>query len=229
MYSSLSLFHSLVLEAFASWLRLRHGISGSVLACHPLVYTALSSLSSETLSEAVVNVISELIYYSTAGNSGGIPVQMPLIQVIVLQVMSLKEQLRDSSKDEEDVKAIARLFADMGDLYVELIATGSDESIMIVNALLEVASHPEYDIASMTFNFWHSLQHILTKRDPYTSFGNEVSNEGERSRRLQVFRSVYEFLVSLVSFRVKYPQDYQTLSVEDLKEFKQTRYGYAVR
>ncbi|KAJ6676763.1 TRANSPORTIN MOS14 [Salix viminalis] len=73
-------------------------IPGSVLACHPLVYTALSSLSSETLSEAVVNVISELIYYSTAGNSGGIPVQIPLIQVIVLQVMSLKEQLRDSSK-----------------------------------------------------------------------------------------------------------------------------------
>jgi hypothetical protein len=130
------------------------------------------------------------------------------------------------------VKAIARLFADMGDSYVELIATGiyfsylkqlvqsfclffspwgvnvmllivhfslkqhsahgwiakpvlycylslfqlisifgnsplfpgSDESMIIVNALLEVASHPEYDIASMTFNFWHNLQHILTKR-----------------------------------------------------------------
>ncbi|KAJ6970394.1 transportin MOS14-like [Populus alba x Populus x berolinensis] len=214
-----------VLEAFSSWIRLRHGIPGSVLACHPLVYTALSSLNSETLSEAVVNVISELIHYTTAGNSGGIPVQMPLIQVIVPQVMSLKEQLRDSSKDEEDVKAIARLFADMGDSYVELIATGSDESMMIVNALLEVASHPEYDIASMTFNFWHNLQHILTKRDSYTSFGNEVSVEVERSRRLQVFHSAYESLVSLVSFRVKYPQDYQTLSVEDLKEFKQTRYA----
>ncbi|XP_061953802.1 transportin MOS14-like [Populus nigra] len=214
-----------VLEAFSSWIRLRHGIPGSVLACHPLVYTALSSLNSETLSEAVVNVISELIHYTTAGNSGGIPVQMPLIQVIVPQVMSLKEQLRDSSKDEEDVKAIARLFADMGDSYVELIATGSDESMMIVNALLEVASHPEYDIASMTFNFWHNLQHILTKRDSYTSFGNEVSIEVERSRRLQVFHSAYESLVSLVSFRVKYPQDYQTLSVEDLKEFKQTRYA----
>lgn len=36
--------------------------------------------------------------------------------------------------------------------------------MMIVNALLEVASLPEYDIASMTFNFWHSLQVILTKR-----------------------------------------------------------------
>jgi len=36
--------------------------------------------------------------------------------------------------------------------------------MLIVHALLEVASHPEYDIASMTFNFWHSLQLNLTRR-----------------------------------------------------------------
>uniref|UniRef100_A0A251SAW5 Uncharacterized protein n=1 Tax=Helianthus annuus TaxID=4232 RepID=A0A251SAW5_HELAN len=50
---------------------------------------------------------------------------MPLIQIIVSQVMNLKPQLIDSLKDEEDVKAIARLFADIGDSYVELIATGN--------------------------------------------------------------------------------------------------------
>ncbi|KAF5734726.1 ARM repeat superfamily protein isoform 2 [Tripterygium wilfordii] len=216
-----------VLEAFSSWLRLRHGIPGSILASHPLVLSALSSLNAELLSEASVNVISELIHYTAAGSSGGISVQMPLIQVIVPQVMSLKAQLRDPSKDEEDVKAIARLFADMGDSYVELIATGSDESMLIVQALLEVASHPEYDIASMTFNFWHSLQAILTRRDSYTSFGNETSMEAERNRRLQVFRSAYESLVSLVSFRVQYPQDYQGLSYEDLMDFKHTRYAVA--
>ncbi|XP_024022810.1 transportin MOS14 isoform X2 [Morus notabilis] len=213
-----------VLEAFASWLRLKHGIPGSVLASHPLVLTALSSLNSEILSEASVNVISELIHYTAAGSFNGVPAHMPLIQVIVPQVMSLKAHLRDSSKDEEDVKAIARLFADMGDSYVELIATGSDESMLIVHALLEVASHPEYDIASMTFNFWHSLQVNLTKR---VSFGNESSIDAERNRRLQVFRPAYESLVSLVSFRVQYPQDYQDLSYEDLKEFKQTRYAVA--
>ncbi|WVZ11658.1 hypothetical protein V8G54_016188 [Vigna mungo] len=46
-----------VLEAFASWLRLKHGIPGSVLSSHPLVLTALSSLNSELLSEASVNGI----------------------------------------------------------------------------------------------------------------------------------------------------------------------------
>ncbi|KAK2355665.1 Transportin mos14 [Trifolium repens] len=216
-----------VLEAFASWLRLKHGIPGSVLSSHPLVLTALSSLNSELLSEASVNVISELIHYTAAGNIDGVSTNGPLIQVIVPQVMNLKSQLSDSTKDEEDVKAIARLFADMGDSYVELIATGSDESMLIVHALLEVASHPEYDIASMTFNFWHNLQLNLTRRESYISYGNEACVEAERNRRLQVFRPAYESLVSLVSYRVQYPVDYQDLTYEDLKEFKQTKYAVA--
>ncbi|XP_059439295.1 transportin MOS14-like [Corylus avellana] len=87
-----------VLEAFASWLRLKHGIPGSVLASQPLVHTALSSLNAEFISEASVNVISELIHYSARGSSGGVAVQMPLIHVIVPQVMSLKAHLKDSSK-----------------------------------------------------------------------------------------------------------------------------------
>ncbi|KAK3006901.1 hypothetical protein RJ639_015606, partial [Escallonia herrerae] len=170
-------------------------------------------------------VISELIHYTAARNSGGFSVQMPLIQLIVPQVMNLKAQLRDSSKDEEDVKAIARLFADMGDSYIELIATGSDESMLIVHALLEVASHPENDIASMTFNFWHDLQIILIERDSYVSLGNEAAIDAEKNRRLQIFRASYESLVSLVSFRVQYPQDYSGLTKEDQKDFKQTRYA----
>ncbi|XP_024969319.1 transportin MOS14 isoform X1 [Cynara cardunculus var. scolymus] len=215
------------LDAFSSWLRLRHRLPASVLATHPLVLTALSSLTSDELSEAAVDVISELIHYTSARNLEGFSVQMPLIQAIVPQVMNLKPQLRDSSKDEEDVKAIARLFADMGDSYVELIATGSDESMLIVHALLEVAAHPEYDIASMTFNFWHNLQICLIERESYVSLGNESLIDVERNRRVQVFRSSYESLVSLVSCKVQYPQDYSELSKEDQKDFKQTRYAVA--
>lgn len=43
-------------------------------------------------------VISELIHYTAAGSSGGVAVQMPLIQVLVPHVMSLKALLKDSSK-----------------------------------------------------------------------------------------------------------------------------------
>lgn len=213
-----------ILESFASWIRLNHGIPASTLASHPLVHAAMSALNSEQLLEPAVNVISELIRYSVAGSSGGFSAQMPLIQILVPRVMGLKDQLRDPSKDEEDVKAIARLFADMGDFYVELIATGSDESMLIVQALLEVASHPDYDISSMTYNFWHHLQIYLTRRDSYSTYGYS-SIEAERNRRMQVFRPSFEMLVSLVSYRVEYPQDYQSLTEEDRKDFKHTRYA----
>uniref|UniRef100_A0A7N0U001 Uncharacterized protein n=1 Tax=Kalanchoe fedtschenkoi TaxID=63787 RepID=A0A7N0U001_KALFE len=160
-----------VLDAFASWLRLRHGQSTTQLH----------------------SFVSELIHYSSRGSVRGFSQHMPLIQVVVPQ-------------DEEDVKAVARLFSDMGDSYVELIGTGSDEAMLILNALLEIAAHPE---------------------DSYVSFGDEMSIEAERKRRLQVFRSSYESLVSLVIFRIQYPQDYQELTHENLKDFRHTRFAVA--
>ncbi|KAJ3682345.1 hypothetical protein LUZ60_014918 [Juncus effusus] len=214
-----------VLDGFASWLRFCHGVSASALATHPLVHAALSSLNSDQLLEPAVNVTSELIHYTVSGNSGEISSQLPLIHVLVPRVMSLKDQLKDPNKDEEDVKAIARLFADMGDSYVDLIATGSGEAMLIVQALLEVTSHSEFDISSMTYNFWHNLQSNLIRRDSYVSYGSEASMEMERNRRLKIFRPPFEMLVSLVSSRVQYPEDYTEFSEEDKKDFKHARYA----
>ncbi|PKA55080.1 hypothetical protein AXF42_Ash003717 [Apostasia shenzhenica] len=214
-----------VLEAFSSWLRLSRGISASTLASHPLVLEALACLNSEQHVEASVNVVSELMHYTTTDDSGGVSAQLPLIHVLVPHVMGLKRLLRDSSKDIEDVKAIARLFADMGDSYVELIASGSKESMLIVHALLEVASHPDYDISSMTYNFWHHLQMNLTRRESYLSFGSDALVEEEMKRRLQIFRAPFELLVSLAGSRVEYQEDYHDLSEEDHKDFKHVRYA----
>ncbi|XP_078427860.1 ARM repeat superfamily protein isoform X2 [Wolffia australiana] len=212
-----------VLEAFASWLRLSKGIPASVLASHPLVIEALRALKTEQLLEPAVNVVSELIHF-TASQSGGLSAHIPLIHVLVPHVMDMMEQLQDSSKDDEDIKAIARLFADMGDCYVELIASGTNESLIITRALLEVASHPEYDISSMTYNFWHHLQVHLTRSDSYSSLGSEALAEAEKNRRIQVFRPVFAHLVSLIITRVEYPENHLELSEEDLKDFKHNRF-----
>uniref|UniRef100_A0A0E0R0E2 Importin N-terminal domain-containing protein n=1 Tax=Oryza rufipogon TaxID=4529 RepID=A0A0E0R0E2_ORYRU len=193
-----------VLEGFASWLRFCHGFYKN---------------------KVQFPVTSELIHFTVSRESNGITEQLPLIQVLIPYVMGLKEQLKDSSKDEEDVKAIARLLADMGDSYVELIAAGSDDAMQIVNALLEVTSHSEFDISSMTFNFWHHLMRNLTDRGSYASYGSEVSINTERNRRLQLFRQPFEILVSLVSFRVEYPELYHTFSEEDQRDFRHSRYA----
>ena len=62
------------------------------------------------------------------------------------------------------LRFMASLCFCMSLLPPNLLSSGSDESMMIVHALLEVASHPEFDIASMTFNFWHNLQVYLIER-----------------------------------------------------------------
>eukprot|EP00252_Welwitschia_mirabilis_P009642 TRINITY_DN22310_c0_g2_i1.p1 TRINITY_DN22310_c0_g2~~TRINITY_DN22310_c0_g2_i1.p1 ORF type:complete len:705 (-),score=141.34 TRINITY_DN22310_c0_g2_i1:336-2345(-) len=120
---------------------------------------------------------------------------------------------------------MARLFAEMGDSYVELIASGSAESMMIVGVLVEVTSHPDFDICAMTFNFWHSLQNILTKRKYYSSFENEAAVDAEMERRRAIFTPTFELLVSLVSFRVKYPENFEELSREDIVDLKRMRYA----
>ncbi|KAL3523245.1 hypothetical protein ACH5RR_016079 [Cinchona calisaya] len=65
--------------------------------------------------------------------------------ISVITILAKDSLVISAVKDEEDVKAIAYLFAEMGDSYVELIATGSDESMLILHALPEVASYPEFD------------------------------------------------------------------------------------
>ncbi|GLJ36877.1 hypothetical protein SUGI_0745270 [Cryptomeria japonica] len=231
--------HEQVLDAFSSWLRLSNGIPVSTLASHNLVQASLAGLNSDKLFDAAVNAICELIHYTVSGSPDDIQTQMPLIQVLVPHVMGLRSRFGASLKsargeagmgktimeDEEIVKGMARLFVEMGDAYAQMIATGSQESLMIVDAILEVTSHPEYDIAAMSFNFWHTLQLILTRREYYGSFQNDATIDAEKERRLAIFRPIFELLVSLVCFRVTYPQNYDQWSMEILTDFKRTRYA----
>ena len=53
--------------------------------------------------------------------------------------------------------------------YIYLVCSfhdllGSGEAMMIVEALLEVTSHPEDTIAELTYNFWYRLSSTLTRR-----------------------------------------------------------------
>jgi transportin-3 len=54
---------------------------------------ALSSFNSDQLLEEVVNVTSEMIHDATVSYGfGAIAERMPLIQILVLHIMGLKEQ-----------------------------------------------------------------------------------------------------------------------------------------
>lgn len=240
-----SLLREQVLGAFATWLRCSYGLPAATLAAHPLTKVALDSLDSPDVFDVAVEAVCELIRFTKDGSSGLLAVNMPLVQLLVPKVIALRPRFsaavkaataarrhqNDSSADveeeeDEDVtKAMARLFAEMGEAYVELIA-GGGEGLVLAEVLAEVTAHPDHGIATMTFNFWHSLSDLLTGRTQQESAapGSSVS-DAQRDARLQLFRPLFEHLVSMVSFRVLYPPDNLQWRRDERADFKQTRHA----
>jgi transportin-3 len=242
-----------VLRAFAAWMRLSFGISATTLASHPLVAASLAGLNSDETFDAAVDAVTELIRFTVSGSPVELSAHMPLVVVLVPQVMALRPRFAATVKvaqaekraaqgedidpseygeeeEEEVTKGMAYLFAEMGESYVDLISSGSSESLMIVEALAEVTSHPDDNIAAITFNFWHRLSLALTNRerlDQHASAEAEAATDVERERRLAIFRPTFELLVSLVSFRVTYPSGFENWRKDELADFKSTRYAVA--
>ncbi|KAH7433967.1 hypothetical protein KP509_07G095100 [Ceratopteris richardii] len=232
-----------IIVAFAAWLHLAHGMNVSTLASHPLVAAALSGLTLDTSFDAAVDAVTELIRFTVSGTPGGLAEQMPLVQIIVPHVMALKSRFVGSLKitadeshsgdfegeeeDHEIMKGIAQLFTEMGESYVEIIANGSVEAMVIVEALVAVTSHPDVTIAEMAFNFWYRLSNAITTREFYKGFESETAVGNEMERRASIFRPIFEHIISLVSHRVKYPQGFESWRKDEIADFKQTRYAVA--
>jgi hypothetical protein len=233
------------LEAFAAWLRLGggEGVGAAALAASPLTAAALQGLRSPDSFHAAAEAVVELIY-CTSHRGRPRPEMGALVQAVVVQVMALRPRFAvaaqqavaerdgapppdagDHPDAEEDAKATARLFAEVGEAYTDLIAGGAAEVLPPVEALLDVAAHPEDAIAAMSFNFWHRLSRALTTGlhpQPLNS-QEEALPEDERARRLAVFRPTFERLVALVRGRVRFPDGFDSWHREERADFKRGR------
>ncbi|GAX77385.1 hypothetical protein CEUSTIGMA_g4831.t1 [Chlamydomonas eustigma] len=256
-----------VLEAFGSWLKLScgKGLSVSTLFTHPLTAAALSGLGSSTTFHASVDAVCELVWVTVDPETASIHDEMmPLIQQLVPAVMQLRPRfavasrrfaeeaglqaaaannVRDEFDDDEDTaKGMARLFAEVGEAYIFLIATAVKEVWSPVEAMLEVAAFPDFSIASISFNFWTKLsrqvqmdskrplhQHhngsgVASSSMPSTRFSAPSSDlDPERVRRAQFFRPAFEKLVTVVRGKVRYPEQWSAWSKEQHADFKRQR------
>lgn len=131
----------------------------------------------------------------------------------------------DHDDSEEAAKGMARLFAEVGEAYTDLIATGAPEVLAPVEVLLDVASHPDDAICSMTFNFWHRLGRALTvglHPEPLESEEAPVTDD-ERQRRVALFTPTLERLVALIRGRVRFPDGFDGWHRDERQEFKRAR------
>lgn len=146
-HSSVPALPPQVLAAFAPWVRLSQGVNDgvlmsdpqlepSVLAQHPLTAAALDGLNSASDFDAAVDAVSELVRCTTQGDPESPeadPRAAPLAAVLVPRIMQLrgrfsKEAREEDGGDQDVAKGLARLFAEVGEAYVGLIATGAPEA-----------------------------------------------------------------------------------------------------
>jgi len=232
-------------------------IDPATLAAHPLTALALESLGLHATDEAAfdhaVDAVCELVRATVTattsgggsavdntgtdavGVNGGIPpASMPLVQLLVPRVMALRPALTAAAgtdgADDDVAKGIARLFAEVGEAYVDLIATGAPDAIAPVEALLQVTAYPDTDIAAMSFFFWDRLSHVLMGRrgDPSgDTNGGPLEAEAERARRHQLFRPAYVHLIQNIMGRLRYPDGFEHWHREERQDFKRMRYAVA--
>lgn len=177
-----------VLDAYAAWVRLSQGrlnaeepvvelpqIDATTLAAHPLTTLALESLGMHETNEKVfdhaVDAVCELVratvldtaQVSLDAPEGIPPSSMPLVQLLVPRVMALRPILiaaAGSQGANDDVaKGIARLFAEVGETYVNLIATVRDLSSHPMNI---ISPSVKYSLCNV-FIFYLDLSYRCTE------------------------------------------------------------------
>jgi len=231
-----------ILLAFCSWLRVAGDVDPKAVMASPLVPQSFQALehASDSVFEAAVEAVSELVILSSGGIITGMPEAdfLPMVQLIVQSVLKLQPRLKASilevkqhGGNEDLVKALARLFSEVAEAYVDLFAEGSPEGIAMAEAMLDVASIPDDTVAMYSFDFWHALMRVL--RPDYESSEETATAQTrqlpapEIERRRLLFAPAFSRLVSLISGRVQYPSDFKQWRKDQRSDFRKARYSVA--
>lgn len=232
-----------VLEAFAAWLRFTGDKTDpSLIQKCPLIQVVLDGLQKEESFFAAVDAIIEVIYCSSHKGRPK-PELQQVVQALVSQVMGLLPQFHICTQQaveeeshnvpeeasfgdyEERAKALARLFTEVGEAYVDLICEANTQVMGPVEALLDVSRYPDMDVCSISFNFWHQASYILSsgKKPHSLNWEGVALPEQEAQRRTDVFRPYFERLAEILSNKVQYPENNDHWHSDEKSEFKYMR------
>ena len=200
------------------------GCDPASLAQHPLTAAALQGLSQPQTFDAAVDAVVELIRAaapSAASEDGGPvspayagvdPQVAPLVAALIPPIMALRGAFPNA--DDDAAKGMARLFAEVGEAFVELIATGAQEALAPVEALLAVSAHPEDEVAAVSYEFWCRLAACVLD----CSLGG-----AEVERRRSLFAPAFAQLVRHAQGRVRYPPGFAEWRRDARAQFKRER------
>jgi transportin-3 len=248
------------LAAYAAWVRLASasdaagplpGMDGAALAAHPLTAAALAGLADPACFDAAVDAVAELVYVSAMGGKPA-PGMEALAGAIVPAVLSLRPRFAAAAArargeapstpaaaspsfedDDDTARGMARLFAEVGEAYVGLIAgAATPDAAAPAAALLDVAAHPDDGVAATSFNFWHRLARALLAgagRGPPGRPGTPGTPAAAPhpppppSPAIAAFTPAYEALVCAIAGRVAWPPGHEAWRRDERADFKRAR------
>ena len=115
---------------------------------------------------------------------------------------------------EETCRALCRIFTEMGEQYLHLILQNPQQwALPVVGAVLRGASHPDREVAGITFNFWYILSEELAG-------GGRVLGDGQRAACRELFVPAYEQLVDALRLLVEVPPDSREWTDDVRDDFK---------
>jgi transportin-3 len=229
-------------DALAAWQqpassgrRYPPGCEPGALSSHAMTAASLAGLASPQTFDAAVEAVVELIRAAAppaprwgddaADNNGGYapapppvlmdPANAPLVSVVVPAVMALRSEFQNA--DDDVAKGYARLFTEVGEGFLELVASATPEAAALTDALLAVSGHSDDDVASVSYNFWWRLAcRLLDAPGP-------GENEQECARRRGVFAPAFSHFVRDAAQRVRYPEDFGNWRREARVAFRKDR------
>ncbi|KAF6259150.1 armadillo-type protein [Scenedesmus sp. NREL 46B-D3] len=248
-----------VLDSLGCWLKLSGGSDlPQGLAASQLVTAALEGLAVDGTFHAAVDAVVELIWITVdPGTCVPNPEMTGLAQLLVGRVMALRPRFsvalhkaiaesegRDGGNDNdvddvfdddsETVKGMARLFCEVAEAYIQLVLAATPEVLPPVEALLDVTAHPEHDIFSMSFGFWHKLSRQvsvprLQKEEQQQQPGSPVqpaaaatgAAASEQQRRREFFRPAFEKLIAWL------PDGYSSMRSSERADWRRCRHAWA--
>ncbi|KAI0687777.1 ARM repeat-containing protein [Cytidiella melzeri] len=191
-----------VFNCLSSWLASGE-VTAMSLAKTPLLTYAFEALASEDLFEAAVTVICDLIHETQE-----IEDNMPVIEVIVPRVISLKPRLTEWKEDPDKIRGLARIFTEAGEMYRSLLLHHTETFYPIVEAIGECSAYPDLDIVPITFPFWMRLAQSI----------------GKRSSVPPLLSDAYKALMTVIIRHLHFPPEITTVAGQEAENFRSFRH-----
>ncbi|CAM9473964.1 unnamed protein product [Scytosiphon promiscuus] len=201
-----------VFQCLQSWVR-HVNVPGDQLVSSPLLPAAFEALGNQELFETAVDVLVEVLRKFKTSN-------FLIVQLMVPKAMPLEAAYAKAVEEEDNdvARGLCRLFTEMGEAYMDVIMAPDDRGqLKLVQLVLMCTSHPDREIATIPLYFWYRFCWTLESLEPAEL----------RTARCTMFAQCLVGLIGVLLVLMRYPEDIDELSDDEVDDLKRHRYDVA--